>query len=109
MFEHRIFKTEIAGRTLTVEIGKIAEMTNGNCIISYGDTMLMVNVTKSAQPRDGIDFFPLSVDFEEKLYSVGKIPGGFLKREGKASEKATLTSRLIDRPIRQGPAASILL
>ena len=100
MFEHRIFKTEIAGRTLTVEIGKIAEMTNGNCIISYGDTMLMVNVTKSAQPRDGIDFFPLSVDFEEKLYSVGKIPGGFLKREGKASEKATLTSRLIDRPIR---------
>ncbi len=62
MFEHRIFKTEIAGRTLTVEIGKIAEMTNGNCIISYGDTMLMVNVTKSAQPRDGIDFFPLSVD-----------------------------------------------
>ena len=100
MFEHRIFKTEIAGRTLTVEIGKIAEMTNGNCIISYGDTMLMVNVTKSAQPRDGIDFFPLSVDFEEKLYSVGKIPGGFLKREGRASEKATLTSRLIDRPIR---------
>ena len=100
MFEHRIFKTEIAGRTLTVEIGKIAEMTNGNCIISYGDTMLMVNVTKSAQPRDGIDFFPLSVDFEEKLYSVGKIPGGFLKREGRASEKATLTSRLIYRPIR---------
>ncbi|WAW15649.1 polyribonucleotide nucleotidyltransferase [Peptostreptococcus equinus] len=100
MFEHRIFETEVAGRKLSVEVGKICEMTNGNCIISYGDTMVMVNATKSAQPRDGIDFFPLSVDFEEKLYSVGKIPGGFLKREGKASEKAILTSRLIDRPIR---------
>ena len=75
-------------------------MTYGNCIMRYGYTMLMVNATKSAEPRDGIDFFPLSVDFEEKLYSVGKIPGGFLKREGKASEKAVLTSRLIDRPIR---------
>lgn len=100
MFEHRIFETELAGRKLSVEIGKICEMTNGNCIIRYGDTMLMVNVTKSAQPRDGVDFFPLSVDFEEKLYSVGKIPGGFLKREGKPSEKAILTSRLIDRPLR---------
>ena len=100
MFEHRIFETELAGRKLSVEIGKICEMTNGNCIIRYGDTMLMVNVTKSAEPREGVDFFPLSVDFEEKLYSVGKIPGGFLKREGKPSEKAILTSRLIDRPIR---------
>ena len=100
MFEHRIFETELAGRKLSVEVGKICEMTNGSCIMRYGDTMLMVNATKSAQPRDGIDFFPLSVDFEEKLYSVGKIPGGFLKREGKASEKAVLTSRLIDRPIR---------
>lgn len=100
MFEHRIFETELAGRKLSVEIGKICEMSNGNCIIRYGDTMLMVNVTKSAQPREGIDFFPLSVDFEERLYSVGKIPGGFLKREGKPSEKAILTSRLIDRPIR---------
>ena len=100
MFEHRIFETELAGRKLSVEVGKICEMTNGNCIMRYGDTMLMVNATKSAEPRDGIDFFPLSVDFEEKLYSVGKIPGGFLKREGKASEKAVLTSRLIDRPIR---------
>lgn len=100
MFEHRIFETQLAGRTLSVEIGKICEMTNGNCIIRCGDTMLMVNATKSAQPRDGIDFFPLSVDFEEKLYSVGKIPGGFLKREGKPSEKAILTSRLIDRPLR---------
>lgn len=100
MFEHKIFETELAGRKLSVEVGKICEMANGNCIIRYGDTMLMVNATKSAQPRNGIDFFPLSVDFEEKLYSVGKIPGGFLKREGKASEKAVLTSRLIDRPIR---------
>lgn len=100
MFEHRIFETDLAGKKLTVEIGKICEMTNGNCILRCGDTMLMVNATKSAQPRDGIDFFPLSVDFEEKLYSVGKIPGGFLKREGKPSEKAVLTSRLIDRPIR---------
>lgn len=100
MFEHRIFETELAGRKLSVEIGKICEMTNGNCIIRYGDTMLMVNATKSAQPREGVDFFPLSVDFEEKLYSVGKIPGGFLKREGKPSEKAILTSRLIDRPLR---------
>lgn len=100
MFEHRIFETELAGRTLSVEIGKICEMTNGNCIMRYGDTMLMVNVTKSAEPREGVDFFPLSVDFEEKLYSVGKIPGGFLKREGKPSEKAILTSRLIDRPLR---------
>lgn len=100
MFEHRIFETELAGRKLSVEIGKICEMANGNCIIRYGDTMLMVNATKSAQPREGIDFFPLSVDFEERLYSVGKIPGGFLKREGKPSEKAILTSRLIDRPIR---------
>ncbi len=100
MFEHKIFKTSIAGRDLTVEIGKIAELANGSAIITYGETMVMVNVSKSAQPRDGIDFFPLSVDYEERLYSVGKIPGGFLKREGKPSEKAILTSRLIDRPIR---------
>lgn len=100
MFEHKIFKTSIAGRDLTVEIGKIAELASGSAIITYGETMVMVNVSKSAQPRDGIDFFPLSVDYEERLYSVGKIPGGFLKREGKPSEKAILTSRLIDRPIR---------
>ncbi|MDR1774219.1 MAG: polyribonucleotide nucleotidyltransferase [Clostridioides sp.] len=100
MFEHRIFKTEVAGRELSVEVGKICEMAAGNCIVRYGDSMVMVNTTKSAKPREGIDFFPLSVDFEEKLYSVGKIPGGFLKREGKPSEKAILTSRLIDRPIR---------
>ncbi len=100
MFEHKIFKMDFAGRELSVEIGKIAQLASGSAILTYGETMVMVNVSKSAQPRDGIDFFPLSVDYEEKLYSVGKIPGGFLKREGKPSEKAILTSRLIDRPIR---------
>ena len=100
MFEHKIFKMDLAGRELSVEIGKIAELAAGSAILRYGETMVMVNVSKSAKPRDGIDFFPLSVDYEEKLYSVGKIPGGFLKREGKPSEKAILTSRLIDRPIR---------
>ncbi|CEQ12204.1 polynucleotide phosphorylase/polyadenylase [[Clostridium] sordellii] len=100
MFEHKVFKMDFAGRELSVEIGKIAELASGSAILQYGETMVMVNVSKSAQPRDGIDFFPLSVDYEEKLYSVGKIPGGFLKREGKPSEKAILTSRLIDRPIR---------
>ncbi|MGL5694159.1 MAG: polyribonucleotide nucleotidyltransferase, partial [Peptostreptococcaceae bacterium] len=100
MFEHKIFKMDLAGRELSVEIGKISELAAGSAILRYGETMIMVNVSKSAKPRDGIDFFPLSVDYEEKLYSVGKIPGGFLKREGKPSEKAVLTSRLIDRPIR---------
>ncbi|HEL2907582.1 TPA: polyribonucleotide nucleotidyltransferase [Clostridioides difficile] len=100
MFEHKIFKMDFAGRELSVEIGKICEMASGSCRVRYSDSMVMVNTTKSAKPRDGIDFFPLSVDYEEKLYSVGKIPGGFLKREGKPSEKAILTSRLIDRPIR---------
>ena len=100
MFEHKIFKMDFAGKELSVEIGKIAQLASGSAILTYGETMVMVNVSKSAQPRDGIDFFPLSVDYEEKLYSVGKIPGGFLKREGKPSEKAILTSRLIDRPIR---------
>ena len=100
MFEHKIFTMDLAGRELSVEIGKIAQLASGSAILGYGDTMVMVNVSKSSQPREGVDFFPLSVDYEEKLYSVGKIPGGFLKREGKASEKAILTSRLIDRPIR---------
>lgn len=100
MFEHKVFKMDFAGRELSVEIGKIAELASGSAILQYGETMVMVNTSKSGQPRDGIDFFPLSVDYEEKLYSVGKIPGGFLKREGKPSEKAVLTSRLIDRPIR---------
>lgn len=98
--EEKVFKYMLAGRELKVTVGKIAELTNGSCIVQYGDTVIMANTAASKEPRQGIDFFPLSVDFEEKLYSVGKIPGGFLKREGKPSDKAILTSRLIDRPIR---------
>ena len=98
--EEKIFKYMLAGREPKVTIGKIAELANGSCLVQYGDTVIMANVTASKEPRQGIDFFPLSVDFEEKLYSVGKIPGGFIKREGKPSEKAILTSRLIDRPLR---------
>ncbi|NLK65666.1 MAG: polyribonucleotide nucleotidyltransferase [Tissierellia bacterium] len=98
--EEKIFKYMLAGRELKVTIGKIAELANGSCIVQYGDTVIMANVAASKEPRQGIDFFPLSVDFEEKLYSVGKIPGGFIKREGRPGEKAILTSRLIDRPLR---------
>ena len=97
---HKIFKTEIGGREVTVEVGKYAQQANGSCIVRCGDTVVMVNATMSEKPRDGMDFFPLSVDYEEKMYAVGKIPGGFKKREGRASDKAILTSRLIDRPIR---------
>ena len=97
---YRKFETELAGRPLVVETGKVAELANGNAIIHYGDTVVMVNATASKEPREGIDFFPLSVDYEEKLYSVGKIPGSFQKREGKPADKAILTSRAIDRPIR---------
>ena len=101
MFEnYKIFKTELAGRPLVIETGKIACLANGACFVRYGDTVVNVAVTASEKPRDGIDFFPLSVDFEEKLYAVGKIPGSFLKREGRPSDKAILTSRVIDRPIR---------
>ena len=101
MFEnYRIFKTELAGRDLVVETGKFAQLANGSCMVRYGDTAVHVAVTSSKEPREGIDFFPLSVDFEERLYSVGKIPGSFSKREGKPSEKAVLASRVIDRPIR---------
>lgn len=96
----KTFETTFAGRPLVVETGKIAELANGSCVVRYGDTVVMVNITASKEPREGIDFFPLSVDYEEKLYSVGKIPGGFLKREGKPSDKAILASRVIDRPIR---------
>ena len=96
----RQFETTVAGRKLVVETGKMAQLSNGSCIVRYGDTVVMTNVTASDKPRDGVDFFPLSVDYEEKLYSVGKIPGGFTKREGKPSDKAILTSRVIDRPIR---------
>ncbi len=101
MFEnHKIFKTMFAGRELTVETGKTCGLANGSCWVKYGETVVMVNVTASAKPRDGVDFFPLAVDYEERLYSVGKIPGGFLKREGRPSEKAILTSRVVDRPMR---------
>ena len=94
------FSMELAGRTLTVEVGRVAKQANGAAFMHYGDTVVLSTATASDKPRDGIDFFPLSVEYEEKLYSVGKIPGGFTKREGKASENATLTSRVIDRPIR---------
>ncbi|MBS4536000.1 polyribonucleotide nucleotidyltransferase [Clostridium sp. D2Q-14] len=96
----KTFEYILAGKKLSVTIGKVAEQANGACLIRYGDTVLLVTATASQAPKEGIDFFPLSVDFQEKLYSVGKIPGGFIKREGRPSEKAILTSRLIDRPIR---------
>ena len=96
----KTFKTTIAGRDFVVEIGEVAQLASGAAMIKYGDTTVLATATASAKPRDGVDFFPLSVDYEEKMYSVGKIPGGFLKREGKPSEKAILTSRVIDRPIR---------
>ncbi len=94
------FSMELAGRTLIIESGKLAQLSNGSVMVRYGDTVVLSNATASSKPREGIDFFPLSVDYEERLYSVGKIPGGFIKREGKPSEKAILTSRVIDRPLR---------
>lgn len=94
------YSMELGGRTLTMEIGKIAKQANGSVLVRYGDTAVIVAVTGTKTPREGVDFFPLTVDFEEKMYAVGKIPGGFLKREGRPGEKAILTSRLIDRPIR---------
>lgn len=96
----KTFKTTIAGRDFTVEIGEMAQLASGAALVRYGDTTVLATATASDKPRDGVDFFPLSVDYEEKMYAVGKIPGGFLKREGKPSEKAILTSRVIDRPIR---------
>ena len=96
----KVYKMDLAGRELSVEIGKVAELANGECIVRYGDTVVLVTATASEKPRAGIDFFPLSIDYEEKMYSVGKIPGGFNKREGRPSEKAILTARVIDRPIR---------
>ncbi len=101
MFEnYKVFNYTLADRPLKVEVGKVAGLANGSCMISYGDTVILACATASAAPREGIDFLPLSVDYDEKMYSVGKIPGGYLKREGKPSEKAVLTSRVIDRPIR---------
>ena len=98
--DYRTFRTAVGGRLLQLEIGKVCEMANGQVMVKYGDTVVNVTATASAQPRQDIDFFPLSVDYEERMYAAGKIPGGFIKREGRPSEKAILSSRLIDRPIR---------
>ena len=97
---YKSYSMELAGRTLTVEVGRVAAQANGAALMHYGDTVVLSTATASDKPREGIDFFPLSVDYEEKLYAVGKIPGGFIKREGKPSENAVLTSRVIDRPMR---------
>ena len=101
MFENfRTFETTFAGTKIQFETGKMAGLSSGSALVRYGETTVLVNVTMSQKPRDGIDFFPLSVDFEEKMYSVGKIPGSFMKRESRPSEKAVLASRMVDRPIR---------
>lgn len=99
-FDERVYKTTLGGRELVVETGKLAQLANGSCLVRYGDTAVLVTVTASAKPREGVDFFPMSVDFEERLYAVGRVPGSFLRREGRPSEKAILAGRLIDRPIR---------
>ena len=101
MFENfRVFETEFAGRKISFETGKMCELAGGSVLVRFGDTTVLCNVTMSEKPRDGIDFFPLSVDYEEKLYAVGRIPGSFMKREGRPSEKAILYSRMVDRPLR---------
>lgn len=101
MFEnYKVFEYTLAGRPLVIETGKLAGLANGSCLVRYGDTVVLACATASEKPRDGIDFLPLSVDFEERMYAAGKIPGGFLRREGRPGEKAILTSRVIDRPIR---------
>jgi len=97
---YKVFRYTLAGRPLVVETGKMAGLANGSCLVRYGDTAILCCATASVRPRDGIDFLPLSVDYDERMYAAGKIPGGYLKREGKPSEKAVLTSRVIDRPIR---------
>ena len=94
------FEVQLGGRSFVIETGKMAKQANGSALVRYGDTVVLVAATASAAPREGVDFFPLTVDYEEKLYSVGKIPGGFIKREGRPSESAILHSRMIDRPIR---------
>jgi polyribonucleotide nucleotidyltransferase len=96
----KVFNSEVAGRPLSVEVGQLAQLANGSALVRYGETVVLSTATASKEPREGIDFFPLSVDYEEKLYSVGKIPGGFIKREGKPTEKAVLVSRVIDRQMR---------
>ena len=96
----RKYTMDFAGRPLTLETGKLAELANAAVLVHYGETVVLVAVTASQRPREGIDFFPLSVDFEEKLYAVGRIPGGFLRREGRPAERAVLAGRMIDRPMR---------
>ena len=100
MKKGRRYSMELAGRTLSVDVGRVAAQANGAAFMHYGDTTVLSTATASDAPREGIDFFPLSVEFEEKAYAVGKIPGGFNKREGKASENSVLTARVIDRPMR---------
>ena len=100
MKESKQFTMQVGGRDVVIETGKYAEQANGACVVRCGDTAVLVTVCMSAAPREGMDFFPLQVDYDEKMYSVGKIPGGFKKREGRASDKAILTARLIDRPLR---------
>ena len=96
----RKFQMNLAGRPLVIETGHLAQFATGSCLVRYGDTVILTTATASDSPRDGIDYFPLSVDYEEKMYSVGKFPGGFIKREGRPTEKAILVSRVIDRPMR---------
>ena len=101
MFENtHVFETELGGRPLSMETGKLAQLANGAVLVRWGETVVLCTATASAVPREGIDFFPLSVDYEEKLYAVGRIPGSFLRREGKPPEEAILASRVIDRSIR---------
>ena len=101
MFEnYKVYETTLAGRKLKLETGKMAQLANASVLATYGETSVLCNVTASAKPREGVDFFPLSVDYEEKMYSVGRIPGSFQRRESRPSEKAILASRCIDRPIR---------
>ena len=95
-----VYKTEVAGRPLTIDVGKVAELASASAMVTYGETTVLVAVTVAPRPRDGVDFFPLSVDFEEKLYAVGRIPGSFMRREGQPSLPAVLASRVIDRSIR---------
>ncbi|MBR5382007.1 MAG: polyribonucleotide nucleotidyltransferase, partial [Oscillospiraceae bacterium] len=97
---YKKYTMTLAGRPLTLEVGKLAELANAAVLVSYGETTVLVTATASARPKDGIDYFPLSVEFEEKLYAVGRIPGGYLRREGRPSERAVLASRMIDRPMR---------
>ena len=101
MFEnYKVYETELAGRPLKIETGKMAQLANAAVLASYGETQVLCTVTASAKPREGVDFFPLSVDYEEKMYAVGRFPGSFTRREGKATDKAVLAGRCIDRPIR---------